>query len=122
MTGDGGSEPADGDAPVDALRDRVGRLVDDWDDVEMVTMFGLPSFTAREELFCVVSEQGVSLTDLPPPDREVLETLVDVSAFDAGGRTVDRWATVAPADLPDDETLRRFLRASYDSARSDAPG
>lgn len=107
---------------VEPLRERVAALVADWDGVEAVTMFGLPSFTAREELFCVVSEQGVSLTRLPPPDQEVLETLVDVRPFDAGDRTVERWATVAPDDLPDDETLRRFLEASYEAAKADAVG
>ncbi len=122
MTGDGGDGAADGGAGVDALRERVAGLVADWDGVASVTMFGRPSFTVHEELFCVVSEQGVSLTRLPPADREMLEALVDVTPYDADGRAVERWETIAPADLPDDETLARFLRASYEAALADASG
>lgn len=122
MTSDESGEAADDDAEVDTLRERVAGIVEDWDGVASVTMFGRPAFTVHEELFCVVSEQGVSLTRLPPADREVLETLVDVTPYDADGRAVERWETIAPADLPDDETLARFLRASYEAALAEASG
>lgn len=107
-------------AEAESLRDRIGDLVDGWDGVEQVTMFGCPSFTARGTLFCVVSEQGLSLTRLPPDDRAALDGLVAVSPFDADGRTVESWATVAPDDLPDDATLEPFVRTSYEAAREEA--
>ena len=116
---DGGERPR-GDETAEALRERVLAVVGDWDGVEAVEMFGLPSFTADGELFCVVSAQGVSLTKLPDGERAALEELVAVGPFDADGRTVERWATVATADLPDDETLEPFLRASYEAAREAA--
>lgn len=116
MTADVGDE----DAQVDELRDRVVAIVGDWDGAEQVTMFGLPSFTAHGELFCVVSAQGLSMTQLPNDDRAELSAVVDVTSFDADGRTVDRWATVATEALPDDETLIPFLKASYDAALTDA--
>lgn len=106
----------DEDAEEDDLRERVSAIVEDWDGVEQVTMFGLPSFTARGQLFCVVSEQGLSLTRLPDDDREELAGMADVEPFDADGRTVESWATVATEALPDDETLVPFLRASYEAA------
>lgn len=112
----------DGDAEVEALRVRVGAIVADWDATEEVTMFGCPSFTARGELFGVVSEQGLSLTRLPEGDRTSLADVATVGPFDAAGRTIDSWATIAAGDLPDDETLASFVRASYDAAVEAATG
>ena len=112
----GGENPR-GDEVAEALRERVLDVVGDWDRVEAVEMFGLPSFTADGELFCVVSAQGVSLTKLPDEERAELAEHADVGPFDADGRTVEGWATVAPDALPDDATLEPFLRASYEVAR-----
>ena len=112
---DGGTDDATAD-----LADRIEALAGGWDRVERVELFGLPSFTAGGELFCVASPQGVSLTRLPDDDRTALEAVAEVGPFDADGRTVERWATVAPDDLPDDETLEPFLRASYEAALEDA--
>ena len=112
---DGGDDDA-----TDDLADRVEAIVAGWDRVERVEMFGLPSFTARGELFCVASSQGVSLTRLPDDDRAALEAVADVGPFDAGGRTVERWATVTADDLPDDEALEPFLRAAYGAALEEA--
>lgn len=115
---DGGpGEAPRGDEMAARLRERVLAIAEDWDGVEAVEMFGLPSFTVDGELFCVVSPQGVSLTKLPEEDRAALEDLVEVEPFDADGRTVERWATVSPDALPDDAALEPFLRASYAAAQ-----
>lgn len=113
---------SDGDAEVEALRARVGAIVADWEAAEEVTMFGRPAFTARGELFGVVSEQGLSLTRLSEADRTSLADVATVESFEATGRTIESWATVAAGDLPDDETLASFVRASYDAALEAATG
>lgn len=110
----------DSNPEVESLRERITDLVEEWDGIEQVTMFGLPSFTAHGQLFCVVSEQGLSLTRLPDRGREELATIADVVPFDADGRTVEGWATVPAQGLPDDETLVPFLRASYEAALAEA--
>lgn len=113
---DAGENPR-ADEVAEALRERVRGVVGDWDRVETVEMFGLPSFTVDGELFCVVSNQGVSLTKLPDEERSALAEHAEVGPFDAEGRTIERWATVPPDALPDDDTLEPFLRASYEAAR-----
>lgn len=102
------------DDSVNDLRRAVAGAVD-WPGVDERTMFGCPSFTADGELFAVVSEQGVSITKLPDDDRASLAETVDVSPFDAGGRSIDAWATV-PLGAADVARLRPYLRASYETA------
>lgn len=108
---DGGSE-----IDVDALREAVAALVDGWPDIDETVMFGCPSFRADGELFAVVSDQGLSLTKLPDDERDRLADDYGVQPFDAGGRQVSGWATVAV--VPEAvETLEEYVRASYDVAR-----
>jgi len=102
------------------LRGTVATVAD-WPGVEERAMFGCPSFTADGELFAVVSNQGVSITKLPDAHRAELEATVTVTPFDAGGRTIEGWATVPPESAAP-EVLEPFLRASYEAARAAADG
>ncbi|MFC7136103.1 TfoX/Sxy family protein [Halobaculum litoreum] len=99
------------------LRALCDRVTENWPGVAHTTMFGCPSYTADGTLFAVVSTQGVALTRLPDADRERLAAEVAVEPFAAGARTVDRWA-VLPAAVATDCDLDRYLRASYEAARS----
>jgi hypothetical protein len=78
-------------------------------------MFGCPAYVADGVLFAVVSEQGLSLTRLTDVERAKLERSVAVEPFEAGGRTVRRWATVrvSPADH---DGVAWALGRSYEAA------
>jgi hypothetical protein len=98
-----------------ALRDAVDGLVGSWPGVSRKTMFGCPSYVADGVLFAVVSEQGLSLTRLSTDERARLERSLSVEPFEAGGRLVQRWATVrvSPDDL---DPVADALRQSYEAA------
>ncbi|MFC7071137.1 TfoX/Sxy family protein [Halobaculum lipolyticum] len=100
------------------LRARCDRTTENWPGVAHTTMFGCPSYTADGTLFAVVSTQGVALTRLPDAERERLAADHPVEPFEAGGRTVGRWAVVPPAAATACD-LDRYLRASYEAARGE---
>ena len=97
------------------LRTVVDDLVMAWPGVSRRTMFGCPSYVADGVLFAVVSEQGLSLTRLSDAQRVALDRSVPVEPFVAGGRTVQRWATV-PVDTDSLDPVATALRQSYDAA------
>jgi hypothetical protein len=78
-------------------------------------MFGCPSYVADGVLFAVVSEQGLSLTRLTDGERAKLERSLAVEPFEAGGRLVNRWATVHASPV-DHDAVARALRQSYEAA------
>ena len=99
----------------EALCDAVDDLVGTWPGVSRKTMFGCPSYVADGVLFAVVSEQGLSLTRLSTDERARLERVLSVEPFEAGGRLVQRWATVrvSPDGL---DPVADALRQSYETA------
>ena len=98
-----------------ALRDAVDDLVMEWPGVSRKTMFGCPSYVADGVLFAVVSEQGLSLTRLTETERSRLERSLSVEPFEAGGRVVQKWATVR-VDSAGLSPVKRALRQSYEAA------
>ena len=102
------------DALVGDLRGTVAGIAT-WPDVRATVTFGCPSFSVDDELFALVSNQGVSITKLSDAHREELAAAVPVAPFDADGRHVEGWATVPPNSCAP-EVLRPFLRASYEAA------
>jgi hypothetical protein len=99
----------------EGLGTAVDALVSGWPGVSRKTTFGCPSYLADGVLFAVVSEQGLSLTRLSDAQRAALGRSLPVEPFDAGGRTVRRWATV-PVDAGSLGPVATALRQSYDAA------
>ena len=100
-----------------ALKDAFEQLVLDWPGVTPKTMFGCPSYLANGTLFAVLVSEGVALTRLPNGHSEELETSFDTRPFKAGARTVKKWIQVVLDDPSDLDSLRPYVRASYESAR-----
>lgn len=103
-----------------ALTSAFEQLVLDWSGVTIKTMFGCPSYLADATLFAVLVTDGVVLTRLPSDKREELETSFDTSPFKAGKRTVRKWIQVALDDPSDLDSLRSYVRASYEFARQES--
>lgn len=91
-------------------------IVLDWSDVTARTMFGCPSYQADGTLFAVLVTDGVALTRLPTDRRDELDRTFETGPFEANGRTVTAWVRVAVDDAADLESLRPFVRASYERA------
>lgn len=105
-------DPDDG-AP---LRDVFEDLVLAWPSVTAKTMFGCPSYVADDTLFAVLVTDGIALTRLPTDRRESLDASFETGPFQAGERTVTKWAQVTVDDPGIVDDLEPFVRASYEAA------
>lgn len=86
-----------------------------WDQVDVRTMFGCPSYIVDGRLFAFLVTDGVVITQLRQRDRETLAEDFELAPFQAGERTIERWIEV---ELPDPDALGRILpyvRKSYDA-------
>ena len=101
------------------LKTAFDDLVADWDGVDSKTMFGCPSYRADGTLFAVLVTDGVALTRLPDDRRAELEAAFETGPFQAGDRTVTKWAQVPVADATDLDALRPYVRSSYETARAE---
>ena len=100
------------------LREAFDDLVGGWEaEVSTVTMFGRPAYRADGKVFAVLATDAVALTRLPTDVRAELEAERETEPFDATGRRVEKWVRI-PVDGTDLGGIERYVRASYEAARS----
>lgn len=104
------------------LKAAFDEAVLDWPDVTAETMFGCPSYRADGTLFAVLVTGGVALTRLPDDQREPLGRSFETGPFEAGDRTVTKWVQVTVDDGSDLDSLRPYVRASYEAAHGEPDG
>ena len=91
-----------------------------WSEVSTETMFGCPSYRARETIFAVLNTDSVALTRLPEEDREAVEAAFEAGPFEAGGRTISKWVQVFVEDPAALEDLESYIEASYEAALAES--
>ena len=93
-----------------------------WPGVRPNKRFGCPCYEADGKLFAFLVTGGMVLTQLPEAERDRLTRGRKASAFEAGGRTVQRWTKLpltVPRELP---RLLPYIRMSHRAASEAAKG
>ena len=98
-----------------ALREALEREILSWSQVTHRKMMGCPCYMANGKMFAGLVTGGMVITKLTQDEREELGKIHSVKPFQAGGRTLKKWAhlTLEPEDL---EEIMPYVRASYEAA------
>ena len=100
-----------------ALREALEREILSWPQVTHRKMMGCPCYMANGKMFASLVTGGMVITKLTQDEREKLGKIHPVKPFQAGGRTMKKWAhlTLEPEDL---EEIMPYVKASYEAALS----
>lgn len=102
------------------LREKFEETVLYWDHVVCRRMFGCPSYIARGALFALLVTRGIVLTHLTESEREALSRVAIVQPFQAGTKTVHRWAQINIDSTEEIEAVLPYVHISYQSALAEA--
>jgi len=83
-------------------------------------MFGCPAYIARGALFALLVTRGIVLTHLPETEREALSRVAIVQPFQAGTKTIHRWAQVSIDSTEEIEAVVPYVYISYQAALAEA--
>jgi hypothetical protein len=102
------------------LREVFEETVLPWDHVTFRRMFGCPAYIARGALFALLVTRGIVLTHLAESEREALSRVAVVQPFQAGNKTVHRWAQINIDSTDEIEAVLPYVYISYQSALAEA--
>lgn len=103
------------------LRESLEKEILVWPKVTSKKMMGCPCYLANGKMFAGMVTRGMVITKLKPKERNDLEKIHPTKPFEAGGRTMKKWAhlTLEKDDL---EKVMPYIKASYEEALKASKG
>jgi predicted DNA-binding protein (MmcQ/YjbR family) len=100
------------------LRLRIEEEILSWPNVTTKKMYGCPCYKNKEKLFAFLVTDGFVLTKVSEQEKTKLSKEFEITPFQAGKRTINKWPQIRVDATTDLEKIIPLIKASYDQSQT----